>query len=348
MSLCLKDGDIDTYIATFDNLVAKVSWMRGEETAHVFQNGLDRGVMGTILDRPTWPITLDKWQSTARDETNRYKARKAILGGRQPPRHIHIPQQYYQPPRNPNAMEVNIIETRHAYRPVPPETTTCAPKVLQHGQTCYVCRKKGHYAKDCPNKRATTTLSRSRPGDQSINAAQPRQWANSRLRTPPPTTEISRSTPGHQSTGNTTIRQCANGPLPRQMTTLPWSRPGYQSNGNYNSTRQSINGTTQNNVPLAPPMYRTNSQTPSPTLPQSTLGEQSNTMEQTGQMDTRIWNNSNGFVAKAPTEMTRITQHGTQNSENDPQTLDTMAQPMEFVNISWVAKEIWLEFNFVT
>jgi Retrotransposon gag protein len=41
MSLHLKNDDIDTYIATFDNLVTKVGWMRGEETAHVFQNRLD-------------------------------------------------------------------------------------------------------------------------------------------------------------------------------------------------------------------------------------------------------------------------------------------------------------------
>jgi hypothetical protein len=65
-------------------------------------------------------------------------------------------------------------------------------------------------------------------------------------------------------------------------------------------------------------------------------------------MDTHIWNNSNGFVAKAPMEMTSITQNGTQNSENGPQRLDTMTQPTEFVNISFVAKEIWLEFNFVS
>ena len=41
MSLYLKDGDIDTYIATFDNLIAKVGWTRGEETANIFQKGLD-------------------------------------------------------------------------------------------------------------------------------------------------------------------------------------------------------------------------------------------------------------------------------------------------------------------
>ena len=60
MSLRLKDGDIDTYIATFDNLIAKVGWMRGEETADVFQKGLDRGVMHAILNQPTWPTTLNE------------------------------------------------------------------------------------------------------------------------------------------------------------------------------------------------------------------------------------------------------------------------------------------------
>jgi Retrotransposon gag protein len=127
MSLCLKDGDIDTYIATFDNLVAKIGWTRGEETAHIFQNGLDRGVMGAILDRPTWPITLDEWQHAARDETNRYKARKAILGKQQTAHHITNQQ---QPPCDPDAMEINIINTRRAYKPTPRETFTSTPKAL--------------------------------------------------------------------------------------------------------------------------------------------------------------------------------------------------------------------------
>ena len=50
MSLHLKDSDIDTYITTFDNLVAKVGWIRGEETADMFQRGLDQGIMHTILN----------------------------------------------------------------------------------------------------------------------------------------------------------------------------------------------------------------------------------------------------------------------------------------------------------
>jgi hypothetical protein len=60
MNLCLKDGDIDTYITTFDNLVAKTGWTREEETVDMFQKGLDQDTMRAILNQPTWPTTLDE------------------------------------------------------------------------------------------------------------------------------------------------------------------------------------------------------------------------------------------------------------------------------------------------
>jgi Zinc knuckle len=252
-------------------------------------------------------------------------------------------QQHYQLQRvDPNAMEVDLVDT---YTPAPRKITTLTPKALQHGQTCYLCRKKGHYAKDCPYGTRATTVSWSAPGDQSINTAQPCRWANSRLRTTPPTTQISWSTPGYQSTGNTTTKQYTNGPLLQTTTTLPRSRPGYQSHRNNHDTQQLDNETPQNNIPSAPPSYRTNSRTPSPTLPQSALGEQSYAMEQTRHTDTRTQNTSNGFVAKAPMETTRITTNETQKIDTMAQ---TMAQPTEFITISFVAKEIWLEFDLVT
>ena len=114
--------------------------------------------------------------------------------------------------------------------------------------------------------------------------------------------------------GNTKIRQYENRPLP-QTTTLPWSGLGYQSNGNYNGTWQQNNRTPWNNVPSAPPSYRTNSWTPSPTLPQSALGNQSNTIRQN-------WAN------------------GTQNS-------DTETQYTDFVDVNYIAKEVWLPLKFV-
>jgi Retrotransposon gag protein len=49
MGLQMKGGDIDTYIATFDNLLTKAGWTRGEEAADFFQKGLEDGVKREVL-----------------------------------------------------------------------------------------------------------------------------------------------------------------------------------------------------------------------------------------------------------------------------------------------------------
>jgi hypothetical protein len=60
INLYIKDRDINTYIAIFDNLVTKTGWTRGEQTTDIFQCRLDQGTMCAILNQPTWPIILDK------------------------------------------------------------------------------------------------------------------------------------------------------------------------------------------------------------------------------------------------------------------------------------------------
>jgi hypothetical protein len=119
MTLQMKGGDIDTYIATFDNLLAKAGWTRGEEAADFFQKGLDDGVKREVLRRQTWPVTLQEWQEAARDETNRYKARQSLLGQKS----SCLPYQNFtrdiarcnwtakpQPRRDPNMMDIDTTE----------------------------------------------------------------------------------------------------------------------------------------------------------------------------------------------------------------------------------------------
>jgi hypothetical protein len=65
MTLQMKGGDIDMYIATFDNLLAKAGWTRGEEAADFFQKGLEDGVKCEVLHRQAWPVTLQEWQEAA-------------------------------------------------------------------------------------------------------------------------------------------------------------------------------------------------------------------------------------------------------------------------------------------
>jgi hypothetical protein len=120
MTLQMKGGDIDTYIPTFNNLLAKAGWTRGEEAADFFQKGLEDRVKREVLRRQAWPVTLQEWQEAARDETNRYKARQSLLGQKS----NHLPYQNYaqdtarrnwtakpqQPHRDPNMMDVDATE----------------------------------------------------------------------------------------------------------------------------------------------------------------------------------------------------------------------------------------------
>jgi Aspartyl protease len=64
-------------------------------------------------------------------------------------------------------------------------------------------------------------------------------------------------------------------------------------------------------------------------------------MEQTRQQDTRTWNISTGFVAKAPTETTRIMAKTTKITTKQPD------YPKE-ITINFIAKEIWMPFKFVS
>ena len=119
MTLQMKGGDIDTYIATFNNLLAKAGWTRGKEAADFFQKGLEDGVKREVLHRQVWPVTLQEWQEATRDETNRYEARQSLLGQKS----SRLPYQNYthniarhnwtakpQPRRDPNMMDVDAAE----------------------------------------------------------------------------------------------------------------------------------------------------------------------------------------------------------------------------------------------
>ena len=155
MTLQMKGGDIDTYIATFDNLLAKAGWTQGEEAADLFQKGLEDGVKREVLHRPTWPITLQEWQEAAQDETNHYKARQSLLGQKS----SCLPYQNFtcdvahrnwmakpQPRRDPNMMDVDAVEIqiRGAY-PSP----QLREERRRRGQ-CMQCGQTGHIMKNCP------------------------------------------------------------------------------------------------------------------------------------------------------------------------------------------------------
>jgi Ty3 transposon capsid-like protein len=157
MTLQMKGGDIDTYITTFNNLLAKAGWTREEEAVDFFQKGLEDGVKWEVLRRQAWPVTLQEWQEAARDETNRYKAQQLLLGQKS----NHLPYQNFthdiaccnwmaklqQQCRDPNMMDIDTaeIQAQCAY-PSPQlwEERRCRGQCMQYGQM-------GHIMKNCPH-----------------------------------------------------------------------------------------------------------------------------------------------------------------------------------------------------
>ena len=70
MQLEMRGWDIDTYIATFDRLVARAGWFASDKgIMEKFQNGLARWLALDIMHKyENIPATLDEWKSTAKKE----------------------------------------------------------------------------------------------------------------------------------------------------------------------------------------------------------------------------------------------------------------------------------------
>jgi hypothetical protein len=70
MQLEMKGWDIDTYIATFDRLVACAGWSTSDKgIMEKFQNGLARWLALDIMHKyENIPATLDEWKAAAKKE----------------------------------------------------------------------------------------------------------------------------------------------------------------------------------------------------------------------------------------------------------------------------------------
>ena len=68
MQLEMKGWDIDTYIATFDRLVARAGWSASDKgIMEKFRNGLAQWLALDIMHKYVdIPATLDKWNVMAR------------------------------------------------------------------------------------------------------------------------------------------------------------------------------------------------------------------------------------------------------------------------------------------
>jgi hypothetical protein len=47
-----------------------------------FKDGLRQGILQAILNKETWPTTIDQWEEAARHEVRRFSIIKEALGDR--------------------------------------------------------------------------------------------------------------------------------------------------------------------------------------------------------------------------------------------------------------------------
>ena len=157
MKLTMTGWDIDTYIATFEQLALTAGWaLNAEGTIVRFREGLSKGIHSKALDRDKIPRTMDEWKAAARTEVARakekYNAGLTNTQRRNPQnRHYNTTQSQQCTPAqnqpNPNIvpMDVDATTTTNFKKLTPEERTQLA----KEGR-CFRCHLQGHVARNCP------------------------------------------------------------------------------------------------------------------------------------------------------------------------------------------------------
>ena len=159
MKLSMKDLDINSYVATFDQLAAVMRWEPDTKgTIKHFMHGLRDNIHRRVLSWNNEPTTMVEWQEAAWGEV--HKVQKIISSGlnfrsKQKPCD-HGPFQTSQtqcsnPPHivlNNNRivpMKVNATQTQVLFAKLTDEECV---QFKKEGH-CFRCRQKGHMAREC-------------------------------------------------------------------------------------------------------------------------------------------------------------------------------------------------------
>ena len=160
MQLEMKGMDIDTYIATFDRLVACAGWSASDKgIMEKFRNGLARWLALDIMHKyMDIPATLDEWKNAAKKEILRRAQIKAEMPSKNNPTpYLGKPFQKFGQTRNnvatgfsqPRYVPMDVDVARLG-GPLTPEER----KQLMDENRCFYCRDKGHRANRCWKKPA--------------------------------------------------------------------------------------------------------------------------------------------------------------------------------------------------
>ena len=116
MQLEMKGWDIDTYITTFDRLVACARWSASDKgIMEKFQNGLARLLALDIMHKyENIPTTLDEWKTAAKKEI----LRRAQIKAEMPSKNNGMPY-FGKPFQKSNPLRNNVATRSSQPRYVP-------------------------------------------------------------------------------------------------------------------------------------------------------------------------------------------------------------------------------------
>src|SRR6266851_10286644 len=173
--LCMKDGDIDTYITTFKKLLKAAGYTENEQGAlKMFKAGLLGGLNICIINQSlTLPDTLEGWIKSARQQQLKYLQSKEFSqkGGLSPQalaftKRLGIRTNQNQHRHNPNAMDVDAGNIGN--RPRFTQLSDKEKQKLRDSEACFKCRQKGHISRYCPTRQnGSTEYGRPAPTQQT-------------------------------------------------------------------------------------------------------------------------------------------------------------------------------------
>jgi len=164
--LTMNKGDIDTYIATFDWLLAEAKFTCTDKGAlEMFKRGLNMMLKVNCIKQKPKPVTMDKWQDAACEEhhdylevqqalgRNLYNIKETILRNLQKPQ----PTKFWRA-KGPNAMDVDNVRVSAIPKTQLYETerkgqlTDEQRQALRMLGACFFCRNTGHISRNFPEK----------------------------------------------------------------------------------------------------------------------------------------------------------------------------------------------------
>ena len=188
MQLEMKGWDVDTYIATFDRLVARAGWSASDKgIMEKFRNGLPRWLALDIMRRYVdIPATLDEWKVAVKKEILRRAQIKAELpSANNGMPYLGKPFQKMGQARNnvttgssqPRYVPMDVDVARLG-GPLTPEER----KRLMDENRCFYCRDKGHRANRCWKKPARPQSN----APKETNPFRARMVTTEQVSSPPP------------------------------------------------------------------------------------------------------------------------------------------------------------------